>query len=105
MNTRLIMAKAVRAHEPFIRGNISAYRYSQDETPRTGQLPGFLADQLYGALLDNDLYVVYSWKTPIGWVRLNGKDEWFIPDITYSVSTTHHQHLLRVITKYPDMYT
>lgn len=105
MNTRLIMAKAVRSYTPFKRGNISAITAKTGDFVQIGQLPGFLSDQLYGALLDNDLYVVYSFQTPIGWSRMNKKNEWFIPDIRYSSTTIHHQGLLRVITQYPHMYS
>jgi hypothetical protein len=104
MNTRLIMAKAVRAHKPFVRGNISAILSIHHITIQIGQLPSFLADQLRARINQQDVYIVYSWQTPIGWCNTSEPEDWFIPDITYSKSTTHHQALLRLMTKYPDMY-
>lgn len=38
-------------------------------------------------------YVVYSYATPIAWVRMDG--ETVIPDVGYSVTTTRHQNLCR----------
>lgn len=98
-NTRQRIHKLVSRHEEFRIGNISAIRYNAGDSPSTGILPQHLTDQLKGALTDNDVYIVYSYATPIGWVRLDGNDNWFIPDVKYSVSTTHHQTLLKVITE------
>lgn len=38
-------------------------------------------------------YVVYSYATPIAWVREDG--ETVIPDVGYSVTTSRHQTLCR----------
>lgn len=90
----------VNRHESFRIGNVSAIRLNAGETPNTGILPDYLVDQLKGVVKDNDTYIVYSYRTPIGWVKLDGNDNWFIPDVKYSVSTTHHQNVLRVRTNY-----
>lgn len=97
-HTRTIIANHVRRHEEFRKGNISAERYEAGNLPRTGQLPSFIADQLKAVIRENNTYVVFSYNTPIGWVILDGNDNWFIPNVKYSTTTTHHQHLLKVFT-------
>jgi len=99
------MAEAIRKLEPFQRGNISAIRSIERVSFQTGILPSFLVDQLTARLNAQDVYIVYSWQTPIGWCNISEPHDWFIPEITYSKSTTHHQALLYVITEYPHMYT
>lgn len=39
------------------------------------------------------LYVVYSYNTPIAWVKYDGTV--VIPDLRYSVTTAHHQNVCR----------
>lgn len=39
-------------------------------------------------------YTVLSYRTPIAWVTVGGTV--IIPDVHYSVTTTHHQNLARV---------
>ena len=39
-------------------------------------------------------YVIYSYSTPIAWLR--GDGEWAMPDAKYSVTTTKHQTTTRV---------
>lgn len=98
MNTRTKIANHIRLRNPFKIGNISAIRYNAEELPHTGRLPSYLADQLKGVLKDNDVYVIYSYATPIGWSRCDESDNWFIPQVKYSITTTHHQTTLKVIT-------
>ena len=38
-------------------------------------------------------YVIYSYSTPIAWLR--GDGEWAMPDAKYSVTTTKHQTTTR----------
>lgn len=97
--TRQKIDNHIERRETFKYGNVSAIRYNAGETPQTGILPGFLRDQLKAVAKDNDLYIVYSYQTPIGWSVCDGNDNWFIPDVKYSVSTTHHQSLLKMVTR------
>jgi len=39
-------------------------------------------------------YVVYSYATPIAWVRENG--EWVVPAEKYSATTSRHQSIVRM---------
>lgn len=42
-------------------------------------------------------YVVYSYATPIAWVRDNG--EWVVPAEKYSKTTSTHQHIVRIAVR------
>jgi len=99
--TRNKIDKAVNRHEEFKFGNVSAKRYETGDYIPMGKLPSFLQSQLSGLQLDYDVYVVYSYQTPIGWTRIASlPSEWFIPTQYYSNTTTHHQHMLMWATNY-----
>lgn len=56
-----------------------------------GWLPEGEAALLRG--VEDDIeFVIYSYETPIAW-RVKG--EWVIPEVTYSITTTRHQSLVR----------
>lgn len=89
------MAKAINERKPFVFGSVSSFVLKKGIVPTTGILPSFLSDQLMAAIDTNEqTYVVYSFQTPIGWTT---EDGWFVPEITYSASTTNHQNVLRNI--------
>jgi hypothetical protein len=44
---------------------------------------------------DTKFYIVFSYFTPIAWTWINGHDEWFIPPVAYSATTTKHQKIVR----------
>ena len=72
-------------------GAMAAYDYTPS---RTGRLPAewveaYRSDREFPGIS----YVVYSYNTPIAWVRNDG--ETIIPDVGYSVTTTRHQGLCR----------
>lgn len=80
------------ARKPFqSHGAMAAYHYTPN---RTGRLPMEWVNA-YRADRENPgiSYVVYSYNTPIAWVRADG--ETVIPDVGYSVTTTRHQGLCR----------
>ncbi len=82
----------LNAREPFqSHGAMSAYGFPPS---RTGLLPWEWVEA-YRADRENPgiSYVVYSYQTPIAWVRKDG--ETVIPDVGYSVTTTRHQGLCR----------
>lgn len=95
--TRQKIELAIDDRQPFKYGNMSG-RWVQDEYDLTnGILP-----MEYWRALKKDLstlprYVVFSYDTPIGWAKgEQSKAEWVIPDVRYSVTTTHHQTVLRI---------
>jgi len=92
------MSEAIENSKPFVRGNLSG-RWLTDQTTlidQFGQLPYEESEQLKAALADKDVYVVYSFRTPIGWTF---SQEWKIPHVLYSNTTIHHQNLLRLMTE------
>jgi hypothetical protein len=46
-------------------------------------------------------YVIYSYATPIAWKRSDGA--WFMPDDSYSVTTSRHQGIVRVALRHEDV--
>lgn len=101
IETRKILSNAMMSRKPFKRGNISG-AFITDTHSEFGQLPWSDASFLrHDIVTQNGCYVVFSYKTPIAWY--NGT-MWTIPDVTYSVSTTHHQHLVRVESDNPGFY-
>lgn len=108
LQTRKILSSAMIHGTTFKRGNIHAEMVRTGYYVEMGQLPHFLKDQLK-ARIDPRIwtFVIYSYKTPIAWATLdeNGKPfDWFIPEVHYSVTTTHHQHLVRVEVSNPGFY-
>src|SRR5512142_1466846 len=55
-----------------------------------GQLPEPYRSELRDSIVD---YAIYSYNTPIAWRRVDGV--WRIPSVTYSLTTTGHQLLVR----------
>lgn len=72
-------------------GAMSAYGFPLSGT---GRLPVEWVE-LYRSDRENPgiSYVVYSYATPIAWVRADG--ETVIPDVSYSLTTSRHQGLCR----------
>jgi hypothetical protein len=85
---------AIRNRQEFHIASMSGELVKEHQTAlETGRLPDFLRDQLNAHLRDKDVYVVYSYSTPIGWAY---DREFFIPDVQYSATTKHHQSVLQV---------
>lgn len=106
--TRKIMQNGTDELKSFQRGNLSGRVVECRTLYQTGQLPTDLAYEMKQANNLNALYVVYSYQTPIGWCVIDNQTQrpskWTIPDTTYSVTTTHHQSLLRTMVDNPGFY-
>lgn len=48
--------------------------------------------------------VLFSYQTPIAW-KFDGEQDWDVPEIYYSVTTTNHQNVARMATTNPGYYT
>ena len=70
--------KGVAKPEWIDHGKISVWNYE------------FLRSDRYNYGID---YVVYSYSTPIAWLR--GDGQWFMPQADYSPTTTRHQTTIR----------
>jgi hypothetical protein len=61
-------------------------------TEGMGRLPEHYHSRFLTAAIADDLYMVYSYRTPIAWFA-NG--EWTIPSVKYSVTTARHLSAIR----------
>lgn len=101
IKTRAILSEAMERFNHFKRGNLHANHWNGWQF---GQLPQEYQIQLKDAYADNMVYVVYSYQTPIAWSKCDGKHEWVIPPVLYSVTTSHHQGLVMVEADDPGFY-
>lgn len=101
LQTRKILSKAMIDRNAFKRGNLSGKYWYMDNM---GQLPEQYQIELKQATQDNQVYVVFSFQTPIAWCISNETDKWVIPDVTYSVTTSAHQSLVMVEAHNPGFY-
>jgi hypothetical protein len=80
---------ALAHHRPFrAQGNAMS---AIEGKGGTGRLEGTHLERYRS---DNVTYTVYSYATPIAWVANGGLVR--VPDVSYSVTTSHHQTLCRV---------
>jgi hypothetical protein len=91
---RHIVAKNMRNRTNFTHGNISGSWIGEVNIPSFGYLPVEYQEKLKKDLADKDVYVIFSYRTPIAWTF---DQDWVIPKVNYSVTTTHHQS---VVTNY-----
>jgi len=91
---RIKVGKAIASRTPFKHASMSGEWTSY---VHSGRLPQETYDEMRELLKDRDLYVVYSYATPIAyaWDR-----EIHVPDHKYSVTTTHHQGIVRLADHY-----
>ncbi|GAA4935822.1 hypothetical protein GCM10023224_15760 [Streptomonospora halophila] len=84
--------RLLSAREPFrSHGALRADDFPRSETGRMP--PEWVAAYRSDRDEPGISYVVYSYATPIAWVRCDG--EYVVPDVGYSVTTTRHQKLCR----------
>lgn len=103
--TKDAVERGVSRRENFRRGNLSGkwedknyFRYRSG----MGQLDKGYADVLEEHSKQGELFVLYSYATPMAWYRLNDSDansngdgKWYYVDEKYSSSTTQHQRAYR----------
>jgi len=94
--TRQKIAKAIDARESFKIGNISGRWLDESNiTDHFGILPLEYRKSLQDRLETSDVYVIYSYNTPIAYSH-DLKHDFVIPDVQYSRTTTHHQGVVAV---------
>lgn len=81
-------AERIQAQEPF---NLREGKTLYGREGGADQDPGLLPEQ-YRADAAAARYVVYSYRTPVGWVRQDGTK--VVPDVGYSPTTGQHQYLV-----------
>ena len=89
-------AVPIRNREEFDAGNLRG-EYAPFYRPYTGLLPADEVVKFQAAHLryGQDLYIVWSYRTPIAWVgtRKGARKgrKGYVPDVRYSITTSRHQ--------------
>lgn len=101
-NTRQIIEMSIDRKQNFKRGNVSGKWEDKNAFRSTtiGMLPHDYAKVLVEHSKKGDLFVLYSYQTPMAWYRLDdsdadGNNKWYYVDQKYSSSTTSHQSAVR----------
>lgn len=100
---RVKVGKAVHNREEFTHASMSGrWVSSEDFMWRSyGHLPQETVSEMRELLKDRDLYVVYSYSTPIAYAW---DKEIHVPNHRYSVTTSHHQSIARLADHYATAY-
>ena len=69
------------------------------------RLPLQYRAMLVDALVEHDVFVIYSFQTPIVWQVLDGTNEWTYPDVKYTPTTSGHQSRVVAAIKAVGSYT
>lgn len=92
--TKDIIDTAVENLTDFTRGNVKGEHVQKGHSQSSwDRLPSFWVNVLNSDIADKDVYVLFSYQTPMAW--FNG-DSWVFPPESYTQSTTGHQHAFRV---------
>lgn len=100
-NTKAIIADGMEHRKPFSRGNVTGRTVGQ-YFGSFGRLPQEHRDAMRELLQHGQLYVVFSYQTPIAY-GAEGKD-YIVPDVSYSPSTTQQQSAVRFIANTLNKY-
>lgn len=95
-----LLAEIIATSRPFT-STIGSLRGEHERWPTSfGRLPAAHAARLRADSTRHGIdLIIYSYATPIAWhVRGAG---WRVPDVTYSVTTSRHQSLVRVALANP----
>lgn len=90
--TQAKVRKLIQNRTEFTHANMSGKWVTGASDVTWGRLPAGPKTDMINLLKDRDLYVVYSYLTPIayGWTQ-----SLTIPDVTYSPTTSGHQSIVR----------
>jgi hypothetical protein len=107
LKARQAIQNGVDAQEPFrtTAGSVKGYIFPQNtiELPPMGRLPEEYQKQLKMQIESGLVkFMIYSYGTPIAWVLYSGT--WIVPDVSYSVTTSHHQGIVRTAIANYDFY-
>ena len=99
---RIKVGKAIHNREEFKHASMSGKWISNRSYLDWGQLQFHpeTVEEMQKLLADRDLYVVFSYTTPIAyaWDR-----EMHVPDHKYSVTTSHHQSIAKLADHYASL--
>ena len=88
---------------PFKMGYVSGKLIYNVYDINWGRLPYTEHEAIRAFIGKSPAFVIYSYNTPIAVNNLE-TDEWVTPDVTYSQSTTGHQHVVRTAINNPGFY-
>lgn len=94
---RIKVGKLIADRETFRYGNMSGKWVESFPSLLLGELDPHVANTMFDLLQETDLYVVYSYGTPIAYAF---NRTMHVPDIKYSVTTSHHQSTARLADHY-----
>jgi hypothetical protein len=83
--------RALAKRKPFKRSSFAMWAI-EGASNQHGRLPDSVRDE-YVCDMGRIAYTVLSYATPIAWVLTDGAVK--VPDVRYSSTTSHHQHLCR----------
>lgn len=96
IKSQVIIENSIRDGKPFRASALSGGNFHG-----YGRLPDpYLSLLKAGIEQGADLYMVYSYYTPIAWRAKKGAFKWVIPDVGYSATTSSHQALIKRIISY-----
>lgn len=94
--------RGISRKQNFDIANMSGHWFDSNELngKPVGMLPKTFHESLVLHNKDSDLFVVFSYDTPIAWYALNdsisdGTDQWYYPKTYYSNATSIHQNITR----------
>lgn len=96
---RIRVGKAIANRETFRHASMHAEWVTEGREPNWGHLsyhPETITE-IRNLVKDRDLYVVYSYNTPIAYAW---DKEVHVPNHRYSVTTSHHQTIAKLSTHY-----
>lgn len=94
------ISRGMKNRENFRHGNVSGKWFDKLSDVPTGKLPiDTTSDDHRG-----EVFVIFSYRTPIAWTFAHAGTEWTIPDVRYTVTTTNHQNVVRVCANHPGFY-
>ncbi len=110
LKMKQLIQNGVDAQEPFRTntGSVRGYKWPNGDVGHEGYPPmGRLPEENQKELklhIDKQLvrYAIYSFGTPIAWVLTSGI--WIVPDVYYTVTTSHHQGVVRTAIANYDFY-
>lgn len=100
---RALIQQGVDEQKEFKKGNLKGIKIKREDTLDFGRLPEEYRKQLRQQHeFDMVKYMIFSYGTPIAWVLYAGT--WICPEVNYSITTTHHQGVVKTAIGNPGFW-
>lgn len=96
---RIKVAKLIKERKDFNHASMSG-RWVNEWNSDWGRLSYETKQKMKDLLKDRDLYIVYSYQTPIAYAY---DQELHIPDNHFSNTTSHHQTIVKLTDHYASL--